>query len=326
MADYKVVISDYIFPELDIEKEMLPAAGVELLIGQCRTATELIELAHDADGMLNTYFEPVDSTIFAACSKLKVVVRYGVGVNTIDIPEATRHGIMVANVPDYCMDEVSDHALGLWLNLGRKIASADRQVRRGDWTIKPLEPVANLRAQTVAIIGLGRLGRMAARKLAVFGVELIFYDPHLPEDLDLDGVLCRKVGLEELCRTADAIFIHAPATRETHHLLNAERFGQMDRQPLIINTARAPLIDTTALVKALERGQVRGAGLDLVEGEQLPADHPLLRFDNVVITPHVAWYSEEAKVNLRRMAVREVIRVLHGGRPHSLLNPEVGID
>ncbi len=141
-------------------------------------------------------------------------------------------------------------------------------------------------------------------------------------EVDLGGVDCRKVEMEELCRASDAIFIHAPANEETHHMLNAECFAQMEKCPFVINTARAPLIHTEALVAALQQGQVRGAGLDLVEGEQLPVDHPLLHFDNVVITPHVAWYSEDSKVSLRQRATQEIIRVLQGGKPRSLLNPE----
>ena len=322
MADYKVVLTDYIFPHLEIEQEMLAEAGVEFVPGQCRTAPELIELAQDADALLNTYYNPLDETIFSACPKLRVIARYGVGVDTINIPDATRYGVMVANVPDYCRHEVSDHALGLWLTLARKIAFADRQVRQGEWGMKPLEPVSNLRFQTAGIIGLGRIGRLAARKLAAFGAELLFTDPYVSGELYLSETSCRKVELEELCRESDAIFIHAPANEETHHMLNAERFAQMDRCPFIINTARAPLIDTDALVAALQQGQVRGAGLDLVEGEHLPADHPLLQFDNVVITPHMAWYSVESIVSLRQRATQEIIRVLQGGKPRSLLNPE----
>ena len=322
MADYKVVVTDYILPDLEIEKEMLAAAGAELAPGQCRTASEVIELAHDADAILNTYYEPLDETVFASCPKLRIVVRYGVGVNTINIPDATRHGIMVANVPDYCQDEVSDHAIALWLSLARKIVLANDKIHRGEWDLKPLEPMCNLRGQTAGIIGLGRIGRRVARKLDAFGVELLFTDPYVGKEADLGGVDCRKVEMEELCRASDAIFIHAPANEETHHMLNAECFAQMEKCPFVINTARAPLVHTEALVAALQQGQVRGAGLDLVEGEQLPADHPLLHFDNVVITPHVAWYSEDSKVSLRQRATQEIIRVLQGGKPRSLLNPE----
>ncbi len=322
MPHFKVVVSDYILPDLEIEREMLTAIGAEFVPGQCRNLQDIIELARDADAMLNTYYEPLDESVFSACPKLKIVVRYGVGFNTINVADATRCGVMVANVPDYCQDEVADHAMALWLALARKIVQANNTVRTGEWGMQPLEPIANLRGQTAGIIGLGRIGRTAARRLHAFGVDLLFADPYI-EQADLGDIPCRKVDLDQLCLQSDAIFVHAPANSETHHLLNADRFAQMERRPFIINTARAPLIDTAALVTALEQNQIRGAGLDLVDDEYLPPDHPLLHFDNVIITPHIAWYSEDSKIALRRMATQEIIRVLQGGKPNSLLNPDV---
>ena len=323
MARFKVVVSDYILPDLAIEKEMLTPIGAELVIGQCQNAAELIDLAHDADAMFNTYYGPLDDEIFAACPKLKIVVRFGIGYDTINVEAASRHGVMAANVPDYCLDEVSDHAIGLWLALRRKIVSADRMIRRGEWGMKSLQPIFKLQGQTLGIIGLGRIGKMVARKLSSFGVELLFADPEVPATVDLGQVSCRKVSLETLCRTSDAIFVHALANDATHHLLNAACFAQMEKAPTIINTARARLINTEDLVAALESGQISGAGLDLVEGEELAADHPLMGFDNVVITPHVAWYSENSIVELRRLATQQIIDVLQGAQPRSLLNPEV---
>ena len=323
MAEFKVVVSDYILPDMEIERQAVEAIGAQFVTGQCQSVAELIELAHDADGMFNTYFGPLCDEVFAGCPKLKIVVRFGIGYDTIDVEAATRHGVMAVNVPDYCIDEVSDHAIGLWLALGRKIVSADRMVRTGDWGMKPLQPVLKLQGQTVGIVGLGRIGRRMAHKLSAFGVELLFADPYVDADVDLGGIACRKVELEELCRRSDAITVHALANDETHHLLSAERFAQMIQGPIIVNTARARLIDSDALVAALEKGQVRSAGLDLVEGEELPAGHPLMQMDNVVITPHVAWYSEASIVELRRKAAAEVVRVLQGERPVNLLNPEV---
>ena len=322
MAEFKVVVSDYILPDLEIEREAVEAIGAEFVTGQCQSAEELIALARDADAIFNTYFGPIGDEVFAGCPKLKIVVRFGIGYDTIDVEAATRHGVMAVNVPDYCIDEVSDHAIGLWLSLGRKIVSADRMVRTGEWGMKPLQPVRKLQGQTVGIIGLGRIGRQVARKFSAFGVELIFADPQVDGDVDL-GVECRKVELEELCRESDVITVHALANDETHHLINAERFAEMERSPIVINTARARLIDSQALVTALEKGQISGAGLDLVEGEEIPGDHPLMNFDNVVITPHVAWYSEASIIELRRKAAQEVVRALRGERPVNLLNPDV---
>ena len=323
MARYKVVVSDYIMPNFDVERGLLDDIDAELVPAQCNSAAELIELAQNADAMLNTYFGPLSDEILAACPRLKIVVRYGIGFDTIDVPACTRHGVMAANVTEYCLHEVSDHALGLWLALARKIVLADRGARRGEWDFKPLKPVLNSRGQTAGIIGVGRIGRLTAQKLAPFGLDLLYTDPYVADDVDLGGAVAHRVELDQLCRRADIIFIHAPANDQTHHLLDGERFGQMTRQPIIVNTARAPLIDTAALVTALQQGQVGAAGLDLVDGEELPPEHPLLHMDNVVITPHMAWYSEDSLIELRRQATMEIIRVLQGGRPNSWLNPEV---
>ena len=322
MAEFKVVVSDYILPDLEIEREAVAAVGAEFAVGQSESVAELIELAHDADAMFNTYFGPIGDEVYEACPKLKVVVRFGIGYDTIDVEAATRHGVMAVNVPDYCIEEVSDHAIGLWLALGRKIVSADRMVRTGEWGMKPLQPVLKLQGQTVGIVGLGRIGRRTAQKLGAFGVELLFADPYIDAAPDL-GVDIEKVELGELCRRSDAISLHALSNDETHHLINAECFGLMGQKPILVNTARARLVDTDALVDALEKGQIRAAGLDLVEGEELAADHPLMQMDQVVITPHVAWYSEASIVELRRKAAQEVVRVLQGGKPLNLLNPEV---
>jgi D-3-phosphoglycerate dehydrogenase len=322
MADFKVVVTDYVLPNFDIEREMLEAVGAELVLGQCESAQQLVDIAVDADALINTYYGPLSDEVFAGCKKAKVCVRLGIGYDTFDLEAATRHGVMMANVPDYCLEEVSDHAIGLWLGVARRIPLMNSTVRTGDWTVNRMRPVANTRGQTVGIIGVGRIGSLVARKLSGFGVQLIYCDPYV-EEASLKGVDCRKVELEELCRESDAIFVHALANEETHHLLNEARFKQMTKRPFIINTARAALIDEAALEAALEGDQIAGVGLDLVEGEQLPEGHPLLAWENVVLTPHVAWYSEDSMIALHSMATQEIIRVLEGGVPRSLLNTEV---
>ena len=323
MAKFKVAVTDYVFPDLDVEREILEAAGAELTAGQSKSGDDVIALAADADAILNTYYGPLDETVISACTKLRIIVRFGIGVDTIDIPAATRHGVMVANVPDYCLDEVSDHTIALWLSLARKTILADRKVREGEWGIGFLKPLSTLKMARVGVVGFGRIGRLTARKAAVFADEVVFFDPAVAENVTLDGKVYSKVEFDELCAECDAIFLHAPANERTHHLLNAERFALMTRRPIVVNTARAELIDTDALVTALTEGRVGAVGLDLVEGGKLPAEHPLLGFDNVAITPHSAWYSEQAIESLRRLATEEVVRGLKGERPKSLLNPQV---
>ena len=326
MSRYKVAVTDYVFPDLEVERRILETIGACLVAGQSKSGRDVIDLAHDADAILNTYYGPLDEQVISACPKLRIIVRFGIGVDTIDIPAATRHGVMVANVPDYCMEEVSDHAVAMWLCLSRKILAADRSVRGGDWTLAPLKPLVSLNKLTVGVIGMGRIGRRTARKAAAFCGAVIFADPCVEGNLELDGVVCRKVELEALCAEADVIFLHAPAGKATRHMLDARRFDLMARKPIVVNTARAELIDQEALADALAAGKVSAVALDVVEGGELAPGHPLLKLDNVLITPHSAWYSDQAIDLLRRLAAQEAIRGLTGERPKSLLNPEIWKD
>jgi len=324
MAKFKVVITDYIFDNLDTERSILKECDSELIALQCKSVEELIPFTMDADAILNTYLGGLDEHFFSTLKKCKVVVRYGIGIDTIDVSAATQHGVMVANVPDYCIEEVSDHAVACVLALVRKLTFSDRCVRQGNWDLGYLKPIHRLKGLVVGIVGMGRIGRRSSHKISSFGVSLIFHDPYVETDIVSDGFHARRVTLEELVAESDIILIHAPATPETYHLFNKELFSQMKRKPVIINCARGTLVDTDALIEALAEGQVSGAALDVIEGvPPFPPDNPLCQFDNVIITPHSAWYSEEAIVNLQRLAVEEVARVLKGEQPKSLVNPEV---
>jgi len=322
MAKFKVVVTDYVFPNLDIEKSIFEPYDVELVAMQCKSADELMPFVVDADILLNTYLGGIDRRLFSIMKKCKLIVRYGIGVDTIDINGATEYGIMVANVPDYCLDEVSDHAIACMLALTRKLTLSDRRVRNGLWDLGYLKPMRKISNLTVGVVGMGRIGRLSAGKVSAFGARIIFSDPYVNEDsLDISA---KKVTLNELVASSDVILIHAPATPETHHLFDSNLFALMQRNPVIINCARGNLIDTNALVEALSKGIVSGAALDVIEGvPPFSPDHPLCRFENVIITPHSAWYSEEALINLQRLAAEEAARVLRGEKPRSLLNPEV---
>jgi len=321
MNRFKVAVTDYVFPNLEPEAEILSEVGAELVAGQCKTKQEVIELVPGADAVLNTYYGPVDGEVMDAMPDCRIIVRYGVGVETIDIPAATQRGIMVANVPDYCVDEVSDHAVAMLLALLRKLPQADRNVRGGEWGLAPLKPMSRINTLTIGIIGMGRIGRAVARRVAVFGPRILYCDPYV-ESAQVPDLA--SVTLAELLGTSDAIIIQTAVTPETRHMLDADAFAAMVRKPIVINCARGELVDTPALVKALEKGQISGAGLDLIEGvPPLPEDDPLLKFDNVLITPHSAWFSADALYSLQRLAAMEVVRALRGERPKSLLNPEV---
>jgi D-3-phosphoglycerate dehydrogenase len=321
MAKYKVVVTDRVFPNLDPEKKVLEPLGVEILGGQCQSLDEIISLSKDASAILNCYFKPIGEEIFQACSRLKAVVRYGIGVDTIDIPAATRHGIMVANVPDYCQEEVADHTTSLLLALARKIVLANKRVKHGEWDLSCLKPMARLRGMTVGFAGFGRIARLVGNRLTTFGVNLIFYDPYVQENV-VDKA--NKVTLEELLKQSDFLLIHTPETEETRHLLNRERFALMKQTACIINTARGGIIETSALIESLQSGRLAGAALDVIEGiPPITPDHPLCQMDNVILTPHSAFYSEDSMIDLQVKAAQEVARVLSGERPLSLLNPEV---
>jgi D-3-phosphoglycerate dehydrogenase / 2-oxoglutarate reductase len=322
MKRFKVVVTDYVFPTLDPERTILGEAGAELIAAQCKSPEEVIALARGADAMLNTYYKPVDGAVMDAMPGCRIIVRYGIGVDSIDLAAATQRNIAVANVPDYCIDEVSDHALAMALALLRKLAFSDRRLREGAWQLGPLKPLRRIRTLTFGIIGMGRIGRAIAAKAAAFGPAIVFHDPYFKGPLPVPGA--RAVSLDELYALADAVIVQAPATPQTHHLLADDAFARMQRCPVIVNCARGELIDTAALIRALDAGRVSGAGLDVIEGmPPLPADSPLRRFDNVLLTPHSAWLSETALEDLQRLAALEVARALRGERPQALLNPEV---
>ncbi|HGJ65291.1 TPA: C-terminal binding protein [bacterium] len=324
MPKFKVIVTDYVFTNFDIEKSLLSDCDAELFVYQCKSVEELTPLAVDADVILNTYLGYLDDEFMSSLNKCKAIIRYGIGIDTIDVDSATKHGIMVANVPDYCIEEVSDHAVACLLALIRKITISDRYVRKGNWNLGYLKPLHRIKDLTIGIVGMGRIGRLSASKLMPFGTKLIFFDPYVKDSISCEYYNAEKVSLEELVSISDAILIHAPSNKETYHLFNKELFFQMKRKPLIINCARGSLIKTDDLVDALTNNKISGVALDVIEDvPPFDINHPLCQFDNVIITPHSAWYSEESILNLQRLATEEAVRVLKGERPKSLVNPDV---
>jgi D-3-phosphoglycerate dehydrogenase len=321
---YKVYTTDYVFENFDPEKESLKDVDCELIPLQCKTAAEVAAQAKDCDALLNCYLPGIDASVMDAMPNLKVIVRYGIGFNTIDLDAATARGIQVANVPDYCLDEVSDHAVAITLSLVRKVTmSSNKIMREGDYSIGYLKSMLPLRGTKVSILGFGRIGKLIASKLHPFGVEAFFYDPFIPEDVQLEGFTVRKITLDEAYAESDIIILQAPVTKENNHMLNAEAFAKMKRKPYVINCARGELVDEAALVDALTAGKISGAGLDVVESmPPVKQDNPLLKFDNVILTPHSGWISAKSLGELQRLAALEVARVLKGGVVKSLLNPD----
>ncbi|MEM2725944.1 MAG: C-terminal binding protein [Candidatus Bathyarchaeia archaeon] len=320
MRRFKVVITDSDYPSHEIEEEILSRVGADLVKFQCKTEDEVIECCSDADALLNQY-APITRRVIESLKRVRVIVRYGVGVDNVDVEAATERGIFVANVI-YDITDVADHAVGLILSLVRKIPLANQNVKEGMWDWKGIQPISRLKGKTVGIIGFGRIGRKVAQRLRGFEVKLIAYDPYVPADLFAEhGV--EKVDFETLIEEADIITIHTALTSETRHLIGERELRSMKRDAILINTSRGSVIDERVLYKALKEGWISGAGLDVLEKEPPEKDNPLLKLDNVIVTPHMAWYSRESLDEIRRIAAEEVARVLSGQIPINLVNKDV---
>ncbi|MEJ0084983.1 MAG: C-terminal binding protein [Pseudomonadota bacterium] len=310
-----VLITDYAWPNLDIERRIIESAGFSVVAGpsspaSAQTIGALVEIHQPAAILTN--WAPVDAIAVAASAKLKMVGRLGVGLDNIAVAECTTRGIWVTNVPDYCFEEVSDHAVGLVLAWTRGLAEFDRAVRAGRWNPESAK-LRRLATLTCGIVGFGRTGRATARKLAAFRCRILV-SARRPA---IDAPEVEFVELAELVRESDVIILHLPLDATTRHLIDRARLQSMKRGAALVNVSRGGLIDTNALIEALESGRVGAAMLDVLETE--PKVPPaLLAYPNVIVTPHVAFSSDASLDELRRRAAEEVVRVLAGGLP---LNP-----
>ncbi len=321
-AKPRVAVIDYVFPDLDIERNTLEPLGIQLVSGQCEKVEDVAALAADAFAIMTCYYRPIDEAVFQVCPRLRAVVRYGIGVDTIDVAAASRHGVLVINVPDYCLEDVADHTCALFLSVVRKITTADSRIREGEWNLDYLRPLIRLRGRQAGFIGFGRIARLVADRLSAFGVDSFgFYDPYV-EQRSSSGF--RKMDLMRLLHTSDFIFLHAPENEETRHIINARTLAEVKTGAVIINTARGGLVDSAALAQALASGRLAGAGLDVLEGmPPVPPDFELFSMPNTVCTPHAAFYTEESLRDLQQIAAEEVARVFRRERPLSVVNPEV---
>ena len=319
---YKVLVTDYLWPNLDVEKEVLAPVGADVVPAPDAHQATLVALAHDADAIL-TCFAPVTAPVVEAAHKCLVISRYGVGVDNIDVEAASRNGIIVAYVPDYCVDEVADHALALLLALNRRLPQFDAEVKQGLWgkTHTGL-PIFRLRECTLGLIGFGRIGQALCRKALALGLRVLAYDPYLPT-ASVQGLGAHPVDLPTLLRESDFVSVHAPLTPETRGLLGEKEFQQMKPTAFLINCARGPIVDQDALLKALRERWIAGAGLDVLAQEPPPPESPLLSLDNVLITPHVAYLSRQSLHELLVRTAGAVAAVLTGRRPQHIFNPQV---
>ena len=321
-AGGQVVITDCDHGTIAPEEEVLGAAGLDVALAHCTTAAEVAEQARDADAIIVQY-APVDATALAALERCRVVARYGVGVDTIDLDAATARGIWVANVPDYGTEEVADHALALLLALLRGVGRLDRAVHAGRWDFSEVRPLRRLSTLTVGVVGCGRIGSAFARRVRALGLPVIAHESAgVPDALRELGV--REASLEALLAAADAVSLHLPLTEATRALIGPATLEGMKPGAYLVNTARGGLVDSAAVLAALDSGRLAGAALDVLEREPPAADDPALAHERLLLTPHAAWYSEESMATLKSEAAREVVRVLEGGRPRSPVNDPSG--
>jgi D-3-phosphoglycerate dehydrogenase len=320
MASYHVTVSDSVFPNLDPAREVLATIGAELQMADAATPEGIVASSADADGLLVTYAK-ITADMIRKMPKCRVISRFGIGVDNVDIEAASAAGIVVTKVPDYCIDEVSDHAMALLLALVRKIPASSARTHGGRWEMKAVVPIHRLRGTVLGLAGFGRIPQLVVPKATAFGMRVIAYDPFVPEEVFARAGV-ERVDLATLLSISDYVSIHTPLTAETRHLFNRDTFAKMKYGAYVVNTARGPIIDEAALAEALDEGQIAGAALDVMTQEPPPSS-PLFGRDNVIVTPHTSFYSEESLVELQVKAAQEVVAVLSGQPPRNPVNPEV---
>ncbi|RPI48744.1 MAG: C-terminal binding protein, partial [Chloroflexi bacterium] len=301
----------------------LSQAGIEWTAGQHRSEDEVLSAARDGDVVLVQSVRPLlTAPIIEQLHRCTCIVRLGIGYDSVDVCAATEHGILVCNVPTYCVDDVADHSVALLLGSVRHIARQDRWIRDGRWDRTGARPARRVTGHTLGLIGFGRIARAVAQRVSGFGLTILAFDPFVPAAaMAAEGV--SKVELDELLARSDFMSIHCPLTDETHHLLGRREFDLMKGEVFLVNTSRGPIVDELALVEAFGTGRVWGAGLDVFETEPLPLTSQLRGFDNVVMTPHVGANSEESVGDLYRMGCEIALDIYHGRWPQGVVNPEV---
>ena len=321
MTGRVVLVTDYAWPSTDVEAEILARAGARLLVAETGEEDELVALAPGADAVL-TCWKRVSARVIEAAPRLQAIGRYGIGLDNIDVAEATRRGILVTNVPGFCADEVAEHVLALVLAHARRVASLDAEIRAGRWSARVEPPMHRVRGRTLGIVGFGAIGRALASRALGLGLEVAAAVRRPPDDAGAwPGV--ELAGLAEVRDRADFLSLHVPLTDETRGLVDRAFLDAMKPGAYLVNTARGALVDHDALDEALRSGRLSGAALDVTDPEPLPADHPLRTAPNLTLTPHVAFSSAESLRTLQETAASCVAAVLEGRRPPNVVNPEV---
>jgi D-3-phosphoglycerate dehydrogenase len=308
-----IAIADSPFPSLDPVKAALAKLDPEFRLSKSSSAEDILDVARDADAIIVCYAQ-ITAEIINQLTKCKVIGRTGLGVDNIDIPAAAARKITVTYVPDYCLREVSDHAMALLLALARKVTLANKLAQEGRWEMPAVQPIYRLEGRVLGLVGFGNIPRTLVPKAKAFGLKVITSDPFVAEE-HLKTHDVENVSFDQLLAQSDFISVHAPLLPQTRHLFNQDAFKKMKKGACIINTARGPLIDEKALISALDSGHLAGAGLDVIETEPMPKDSPLIGRDNLILTPHTGFYSVESLVELQTKAATDVGHVLQGEAP-----------
>jgi len=324
----KVVVTDYIEKDLAWEAEQFKAAGIEFAAFQLKGKSddEIAAACADAEGILVNMVKVTDA-LLDKLPNCKLIVRHGIGYDNVDVAACTRHGVQFAYQPDYCKDDVAEHAIALMFACARKVVWSrpvlDASSAAGQWDLAPVFPLYRLHGKTLGIVGVGRIGSRVYRKLRSFGFRLLANDPYLTPErkAELEGL--EFVDKETLFSSADFVTVHVPLNDETRHLVDAEALGWMKPTAYLVNTARGPVVDEQALAEALKKRQIAGAGVDVYPVEPPPPDFPLLGLDNAILTPHIAWASEESSQEIRQSMLNDFLALAQGKPARCVVNPEV---
>lgn len=318
---FSVYVAEKSYEDYSEEKRIVEAGGGRLIFAHCSSEQDIIDQCTNADALLLRQ-TPVGEKSFRALRKLKVVARYGVGYDNVDIAAATKAGVLVTIVPDYCVQEVADHAAALLLSAIRKITIRDRLVRKGEWDLGSRYPVFRTNRKILGLVGYGKTARALRKRLSGFPFRFVGYDPYANQSIFEEDNTSR-LDFRTLLLVSDYISIHAPLNNETYHLFNMEAFRKMRRNAILINTSRGAIVDTRALYTAVSDGYIGGAALDVYETEPFDIANPLAELDSVVLSDHASWYSVESQAELQQRTAMEAMRALNGELPEHPVNPEV---
>lgn len=321
MKKFKVVITDREFESIELETKILEEAGAEVFAYQVKDEDDVIRVAKDCDGLIMQYAN-LSRRVIENLDQCQIISKYAIGLDRIDIEAATEKGICVANVPDYCIDEVSTHTLALILALSRKILLHDKNVKNGIWDYKLGAPVYNLRGQTIGIVGFGKIAKVVIEKIKPFGMNVLVFDPFVPAEVIVETG-ATKAEFDDLISASDIVSIHVPLVASTKHMFHKEVFTKMKNSAILINMGRGPVIKEDDLIWALQNKEIAAAGLDVTDPEPIEPGNPMLTMDNVIITPHSAYNSVESQAALQSRTAASVAQVLSGSFPKYLANKEV---